>query len=161
MSTNGVLLSSIVAVALGGCGLLTPEMQEWYEGKDQEKFIENTIVNNVKCELTLAYENTIDYFNASKMANNVNWLKGWGATVNLRLAVDEKSAFTPGITGTHPLANNIKVFPQGGNITTPRSFALSAGLSGTADATRTEIIEICMMILCGIQSSLARRTNTV
>jgi hypothetical protein len=40
-----------IAPFLGGCGLLVPQMQNFYHTEDYEKFDENNVVNQIECEL--------------------------------------------------------------------------------------------------------------
>ncbi len=105
--------------------------------KEDAGVFENIIVNNIKCELHRGVQDTLDYFGDDA---RIQWLKTWGATVTLKISVDEKSGLNPGVSLTTPLENSIKAFPVGGNVTTPQSIALALGGSGSADATRVETI---------------------
>jgi hypothetical protein len=127
---------------LAGCGLYVPEMQPFFEPESREKAFENIIVNNVKCELRNAVIETMEMLRTSTpySGENIDWLLDQGATVALKLSVDEKSSLNPGITFSDPLQNAVKVFPQGGNVTIPRSFTGNLGSANSIDGTRTEII---------------------
>jgi hypothetical protein len=118
---------SAVATALGGCGLFAPEMQAFWETKDQEKAFENVIVNNVKCEIRNGVYEAMRLLetNTQYPGNNISWLEQQGATVTLKLAVDEKSALNPGVSYSD---------------TPPLPFSLGVGTANSADATRTEIV---------------------
>jgi len=65
---------------------------------------------------------------------------GWGASVTLKIQVQDQSGINPGVSLTTPLQNSIKTYPVGGNVTSPQSFSLGLGLSESATATRVETI---------------------
>lgn len=112
------------AQILGSCGLYTPEMEALYERQADQKLFENTIVNNVKCEITLGVVESLQAYGTGGEHKAIDWLPGWGATVAMKLTVDEKSSLSPGVTFTPP--NN--------------AFSLGLAPSGSADATRVEQI---------------------
>jgi hypothetical protein len=124
MSTKRVYFLMALSSTLGGCGFFTPEMQTFWEQKGDEKAFENVIVNNVKCELRNGvYEAEQKLKTTSEYpGNDIGWLEQQGATVTLKLAVDQKSALNPGIS-------------YGGAL-----FSAGVGTSNSADATRTEIV---------------------
>jgi hypothetical protein len=95
-----VASAAIASICLSGCGggLVVPEMQAFYEDKPQERVHENTIVNQIKCELHKRFEDAIEGFKRSADSKGVDWLNDWGAKVTMRLSVDEKSALDPGVT---------------------------------------------------------------
>jgi hypothetical protein len=130
---------AIVGVILGGCGLLVPEMEEFYQPQSEQQQFENIVVNNVKCELALAVRDAEDYYKTG-LHNDVSWFNGWGATVTLKLTVDEKSALNPGVSLTNFYPNKIIPFPTGGNITAGQSFTATLGATSSADGTRIETI---------------------
>jgi hypothetical protein len=123
------VIVSTVAVTLGGCGLFTPEMQAFWETKDQEQRFENIIVNNVKCEIRNGVYDAVRWFqrnpNSRYPGNDIRWLEQQGATVSFKLVVDEKSALNPGISYAD---------------TKPLPFSRGVGTANSADATRTEIV---------------------
>jgi hypothetical protein len=127
---------------LCGCslGILTPEIEDFPVTQDQEHLLENTLVNNIKCEITLGYLNAVQKIGPGPLHNDISWFDGWGATATLKLTVDEKSSLSPGLSVTKPFENVITTFPTGGNVTSPQSFSFGLGLSGSADATRIETI---------------------
>jgi len=129
MSALRFVVISAVAVTLGGCGLFTPEMQAFWETKDQEQRFENIIVNNVKCEIRNGVYDAIRWFqtnpNSQYPGNDIRWLEQQGATVSFKLVVDEKSALNPGISYAD---------------TKPLPFSLGVGTANSADATRTETV---------------------
>ena len=127
MSTMRWMVPLSVSLLVGGCGLFTPEMQTFWESKDQEKAFENIIVNNVKCEIRNGVYDAMRALqtNTQYPGNSISWLEQQGATITLKLAVDEKSSLNPGISY--------------GDIS-PLPFSLGVGTANSADATRTEIV---------------------
>jgi hypothetical protein len=123
------LFGVIAAVSVGGCGLNVPEMQEWYEPREQQKITENRLINHIKCELHKGVDDAIDkYYGAGKRSGlSAEWIKSWLATVTLKLTVDEKGTANPGISWVRPLSDT-------------RTFSLGAGVNGSSDATRIETI---------------------
>lgn len=117
------------AVTLCGCGLFTPDMEAFWETKDQEKAFENVIVNNIKCEIRNGVYDAERLLrtNTSHPGNDISWLEQQGATVTLKFAVDEKSSLNPSIS-----------YSDIAPVTFPFSFSL--GTANSADATRTEIV---------------------
>jgi hypothetical protein len=124
MSTRRIFLLVTLSATLGGCGFFTPEMQTFWERKDQEKAFENVIVNNIKCELRNGVYNAELMLKTTKQypGNDISWLEQQGATVSLKLAVDQKSALNPGVSYSGAI------------------FSAGVGTSNSADATRTEIV---------------------
>lgn len=131
-------LALILPVALGACGLFVPEKDLFATDEYSEGNFESMIVRNIKCELHIGVQNFLD----SRLGESPRgqFIRDWGAQVQLKIQVDEMSGLTPGVTLNTPFENSIKTFPIGGNVTTPQSFALGLGASGTAHATRVETI---------------------
>lgn len=122
-----------IAIAAGipvaGCGLYTPNLHDFYQPKEYQREFESVIINNVKCELHVAVQDTLE--NLSKgFHKDVSWLAGWGAKVNMRLSIEEKNSLGPGVSLEKTFENAAL-----------QSFTLGIGGSGTAGATREETIE--------------------
>ncbi|MBI3703229.1 MAG: hypothetical protein HY244_05080 [Rhizobiales bacterium] len=117
------------AMVLMGCGLSVPEIEEWYQPREQQKITENRIINHIKCELHKGMDAALDKYliPGKKSGYSAEWFKSWLATVTLKLSVDEKSSINPGVTWVRNWSNN-------------RSFTLGAGVNASADATRVETI---------------------
>jgi len=131
----------ILLCTVGGCGLYVPEKDLFPKSKLDEGIFENIIVNNIKCELHKGVQDTLAYYQDSPdQLARLQWLKDWGATVQLKITVDEASALNPGVSLTTPLENSVTKFPVGGNVTTPQLFSLGLGGSATAHATRVETV---------------------
>jgi hypothetical protein len=141
MSRVRYAFTLLSGIALGGCGMVVHEMHEFYSKQGDEKFDENVIVSQIKCELHKGVQDTLTEaggFSAFS-GNNIDWLRTWGATVTLTLTVDEKSGFNPGLTFLSPMKNETYLL-SGTSITSPQAFSLGLGLQGSGDATRKETI---------------------
>ena len=120
-------LALAIPVILGGCGLWVPE-KDFFTGdtivlgepSSRGRF-ENRIVAHIRCEIRNAVYDTL-------RLPNVDWLRTWGATVNLKLTVEEQSAIAPSVT-FNPIFFHAS------------SFSLGVGGSGSAHSTRLETIE--------------------
>lgn len=124
------LIASIFpTLLLAGCGLYVPEVQEWHEPREQQKFTENQIINHIKCELHKGVDDAIaKYYGAGKRSGyTADWIKTWLATVTLKLSVDEKSSVNPGLSWVRALSD-------------VRTFTLGAGFNASSDSTRAETI---------------------
>jgi hypothetical protein len=132
--------AAIVLVTLGGCGLYVPDKdllsndtvppgQPSPSGK-----YENRVVAHIRCEI----RNGV--WNALKLGSNVQWLADWGATVTLKMQVEEQSALNPSVSVLKVLHNVITPFSTGGNVTSPQAIAYGFGATGSANATRLETI---------------------
>jgi hypothetical protein len=119
----------ILAMLLGGCGTMVPEIQEnpWAPGDGQ--LMVQAIVQSVRCEIidALRHLRESDVKNSQQYNQQrvTDFLLKWGVQMTLTLTIDERSSVAPSILWT-PL--------------TPIStmFSLSGGASGTADSTRTD-----------------------
>jgi hypothetical protein len=131
-------IALILPVAFGGCGLFVPEKDLFPVDQYSEGNFESMIVRNIKCELHTGVQNFLN----SRLGESPRgqFIRDWGAQVQLKIQVEEMSGLTPGVTLNTPFENSVKTFPVGGNVLTPRSFALGLGASGTAHATRVETI---------------------
>jgi hypothetical protein len=69
------------------------------------------------------------------------WLDAWGTTVTQSITVEDQSGLNPGVTAITPLQNKLFPFPTGGTVVAPQSFSLSVGVTGSANALRTETIQ--------------------
>ena len=137
---------------LAGCGLSVPKMQPFQpREKDAlyEGLKESSLIDSIKCDLHLAVQMMLsldqkDQENTEKDPTHypshpsVAWLNKWGATVSLKMIVDEKSVLAPGITFSSPMENVVSMFAHGGNVTAGQSFSLGIGANLSSDATRTE-----------------------
>src|ERR1043166_1238889 len=128
ISRGGIAVFA-AGVALAGCGLSVPEMQEWYEPPESQKITENRIISHIKCELHKGMDDAINHYRAAGIRSGypADWLHNWLATVNLKLTGEEKGGVNPGVSWFRALSD-------------VRSFTLGAGFNASADATRVETI---------------------
>ena len=139
-----VIAICAISTLLAGCAATVPSMGRRDEIPQQQWVREGQLVTRVKCELQQALKLVLED-QARNSANirpgyEVDWIRDWGATINLKLIVNERTTFSPSISLTQPLENVIKTFEEGGNVTVARNRSLGIGGSWTSDATRTEQI---------------------
>ena len=149
-------LTSVVYVGtmlpLVACGFTVPKMQPFaVDDPKVEGLEESALTGFIKCELHFAIQQVLvladdDQKNTKKNPilypphPGLDWLWKWGATVSMKIMVDEKSTLAPGISFNSPMENVINTFRFGGNVTTPQLFSFGLGGSFSSDATRTENI---------------------
>ena len=110
----------LFSVALVGCGLRVPDIQELGDRVEGQRLVQ-AILFNITCELR-------DAFNELREGNpRGTFLDSWGIQTTLTLTHDEKGTIAPGATWT-PLSPVEAVFKLG------------AGVSFSSDATRTNVI---------------------
>lgn len=130
---KSLLIVVLLATGLNGCGLYVPEKDVLVNDNVQtgkfspQGLLENRIVGHIRCEIR---DGIID----ALVFPQVQWLKKWGATVTLKLTVEDQSALAPGVSLLSPLGTSVNAFPG------PQSFSLGLGLTGAANATRLETI---------------------
>jgi len=137
-----------LSACLAGCGLVTPGLEEFYDPQDTKTMVD-ALVYHVQCEVQSQIQFLIlDDIEASRIVlpstnkpqgRRLEWLEKWGSQVTLTLTVDEKSSLNPGVSFNKILENATTKFPSG-NVTTPQSFSLGLGATGSADATRKETL---------------------
>jgi hypothetical protein len=110
-------------------------MQEFYEAKTVEESDENTILNQIKCELHKGVQDTLYdprfYPPTDTTGRSVDWLKGWGAKVALQLTVDEKGSLNPGLNLTEPLHKAGTLFSFGFGIQTSSEASRQESIAAT------------------------------
>jgi hypothetical protein len=138
---NGTYAALLGVFVLGGCGLYVPDKEPFADDspdpntlKSSQGDYENKIVNHVTCEI----ENGL-YEAQQKLP--LPWLETWGTTVTLTITAQEQGGVNPGVSLIRPLENSVRTFPAGGMVTSPQSFSLGIGASGSANATRSETIQ--------------------
>jgi hypothetical protein len=111
-----------VALPLSGCGLFVPDAHQFYEAKSNDVDFANMIFSNIKCELHKGAQDVVAPADGQPNPT-VQWLRGWGAKVDLKFTTEEESAFNPGAA-----------------FNPPPPFSWSVDLGGSAKATRDEDI---------------------
>jgi hypothetical protein len=116
------------ALAVTGCGTRVPEIRDFPNNQNeaQNDALVHAIIVSIHCELEDAVTDVINErdFNKKSAEAYDKFLKTWGAQVALTLRLDEQTSVSPsGLFGLPHAA-----------------FSLVGGPSGTADATRVDII---------------------
>jgi hypothetical protein len=135
MSNRGRIGFVVVfAVAVSGCGLRVPSLQNYGNDIPAEKADENLIINQLKCEIHQGIYSTVYdpnfYPPSSTTGKSPDWLLTWGAKVSLVLTADEKGSFNPGLSYKNP-------FQKMGTFA-----SVSGGLQSSAEAQRKETIAV-------------------
>lgn len=138
------VLSVVAALPLCACATTVPSLGGRGEVPQTQWIREAHLVSHIKCELqqALLLIKAEQDANAAQIdpAYRIDWLKDWGATISLKLVVNEKSTFSPSIAVVHPLHNVIETFKSGGNVTVAQSRSIGFGATAANEATRTDSI---------------------
>jgi hypothetical protein len=121
MSAMRWLALLLVSEALSGCGFRVPDIQEVGDRVEGQRFVQAILIN-ITCELRSAVNDLRAAYPEG------TFIDGFGIQTTLTLTYDEKGSLAPGVSWMPP---------------SPASavFTLGAGLTLSADATRTNIID--------------------
>jgi hypothetical protein len=142
-SQSRTALIFAVSCNLAACGTYVPELEEFWGGPDDVSNKVNLITSQVKCELRESVRSLLT--EDAKIAKRdgtktqLDWLKDWAAQVTLTLTIVESTAANPGAAINTVLNNATTSFGKT-VITTPQSFSMGLGVSGSSAATRTDTI---------------------
>lgn len=123
-----VLRSLGVALFLGGCGTMVPDIQEFPGDSVDGQLIVKSIVESIHCELRNSITHVIDEdrrlaeFQGFRVAD---WLDSWAVQIGLTLTIEEKSSVSPSAVWTPDPLTALLSLSSGGS------------LSGTATRTNT------------------------
>ena len=118
MSIKHILpLAMGVVLTLAGCGTYVPNIQENPWSYEAQRLVQ-AITGSINCEIRKAVFNVI-----TSNTPEADWLKSWGAQVQIQLTIDESSAFSPS-----GLYSPIHIF------------FLSLGGNVSSDATRIDTV---------------------
>jgi hypothetical protein len=113
MARRGWAVSAgLLALALGGCGMIVPDIKEVWDGPRGTEQIEFEVKKRVYCELKDAViaAQKIPFFTEDRVTGRKKQIPilpdNWGAQVSLVFQVDESSAANPGVALTKPLENS-------------------------------------------------------
>lgn len=137
MKRTLAILFSCLSVQLSACGTVAPQMQLGNDSVEANALFVHSITTHVHCELRNALLFTYDNL---KGHQNVEWLKEWAAKITLTVNVDEKTAFSPGLTLTRFFPSFRKLLSNGELITHERSFDFGIGGSLSSNAVREQEI---------------------
>jgi hypothetical protein len=147
-TTARLLIAIAISILTAECGLYVPEKDPFRSDTPdpappyhtQQANYENVIVSHVVCEIANGLAQAQSSF-------ALPWLGSskWGTSATITITAQEQSGLSPGISIINPLRNVISTFPTGGNVVSTQSFALNIGVSGSANATRTETIQFTFL----------------
>lgn len=133
----------LVAVScnLGACGTTVPELQEFWGSSGDAADKVNLINSQVKCELEESVRQLLEDDAITAKINNtplqLGWLRDWAAQVTLTLTIIESTSVNPGVAINNVMHSATTTFGRT-LITTPQSFSMGLGVSGSSAATRTD-----------------------
>jgi hypothetical protein len=121
-------LAFCAGLFLAGCGTTVPEIRDFPNNGSSEKNNElvQAIIDSVRCELRDAVTALINEKSSDPKdkALRLAFEQKWGAQVGLTLRLDEKTAVSPSALSHIPTS----------------VFTLAGGVSGSAEATRVDIV---------------------
>lgn len=142
MMTIRFFVLCVFLLTTAGCARNVPSIGKIGQRSDKITISEIQLVQRIQCELNVAltriYNNMNDEKKNAVPGRRIDWIKEWGAKVNLDVQVQVKSTASPNFSVTEPLQNFIKVFAANGDVTVSRNRTTSAGLTFGSDITRTE-----------------------
>ena len=135
-------LPLMISIGLAGCGLQVPDMEAFGETPLEEAFTEMDLVNHIKCEIHWVCATPSMYGRREVPPEAMAWTgsKHGMLRSTLALTVDDTTSVNPGVSLTRPMNNVISHFVDGGDVTSPQSFAMGLGLQASAQSTRIEIL---------------------
>ena len=117
-----------LSLSLGGCGIFVPEKTLFgNDNVDPPKasasgMYEHNIVAHIRCEIRNGVWRALQ-------RPDVGWLQDYGAKVTFKITVDEQGSLAPNLSLLPPFFNS-------------EVFTLGIGLSGSAQATRVETVQL-------------------
>jgi hypothetical protein len=130
-----------LALALSGCGLSTPDIQEFWGNSGDTDAKLGLIVKQVQCELRRAVRLVVaeDIEHAEVQGRLLRFFEDkWGADVLFQFTIDEKSSVNPGVALTPPLPNATVKFPGGVSTSTPQSKSFGFGAQLSSEGYRQD-----------------------
>jgi hypothetical protein len=145
----GTAIPLAIALVLGGCGTLVPEIEEFWGNPADVSVKVNAIAGQVQCELREAVVYLLEEDRRIAKLNQrlpdgtldlkLQCLKHWSAQVNLTLTILESTAFNPGVALNVPL-NNANIRYGTTTVTIPQSYSFGLGGTLSSNATRVDTI---------------------
>ncbi len=127
-----MLIVVFAAVALSGCGVRVPDLEEIPNGPGSAQSFEQIIVHSIHCSIKDAVDYVKDQDIKLAPLNNIDrtrtpfWFDTWGIQATLTLAVAEKTEVNPSTTW---IPSPVKAL-----------FSLAAGVDVSSQATRTDTL---------------------
>ncbi|NSZ17121.1 hypothetical protein [Agrobacterium vitis] len=113
MKTASWILT-LVLFGLSSCGMVVPEIEEFWGGPVDAAFKVNAIAGQIKCEIGRAVSNIlIDDRKLEQKNREYTWLENWGAAVSMQFTINERSGFNPNLnlirvrSGTENFTGNL------------------------------------------------------
>lgn len=132
----------LLAVPLAACGLISPQIQEFWGTPQDSGLIQQKLVGRISCELRQAvhklyWEDAEAVKRRERAIPHYAFLKDWIAQIELILTIEEKSSLSPKAAFIDPLPTATTFFSGGRSIQTSRLFSL--GIGGSLENTATRI----------------------
>ena len=164
MRAINLSVGTLIIVCIAGCTMV-PDLSDATNNYPFSKEVKvDDVVQEVKCELAEAFAEE-----ATKQ--NLDWMEGWGAKVDLTFQTNETGSITPSVTYAQPLQNAFFLAsgPSSLNAATgapasisaiPQSFNLgiSGAYSGQAYRTETMSFSLSLKELAAWQYQLKEKT---
>jgi hypothetical protein len=129
-------------LALSGCGVVSPKVEEFWGTPQDAGLIQQRLVGRISCEVRQAvhklYWDDQAAVERGEHPPRYAFLKTWLAQIELLLTIEEKSSVNPQISLIDPMPNATTFFSGGRSIESPRSFTLGLGGSVANTATRID-----------------------
>jgi hypothetical protein len=133
----------LILCALCACGTFVPEIEEFWGSPDDVGIKVNAITSQVECELRESVRSLLaadaKLAKESGTKPQLTFLMDWSAQVTLTLTILESTALSPGVSLNTVLPNETKTFGRT-VVTTPQSFSMGLGGTGSSAATRTDTL---------------------
>lgn len=146
----GNVIALALVVSTGGCGLYTPDFQEFWGTPDDADTKVKLVVREVECELKRAFslEESWDIQHSKELGTprTLDFLEGWLVDAAFLFTIEEKSTVNPGVSLNTPMASATSYFAHGATVTTPQSFSLGLGGLLSSDAYRQEKFHIPYLV---------------
>lgn len=141
-------LATVLALTSGlltaGCGVVSPQIQEFWGTPADAGLIQQKLVGRISCELRQAvhklYWEDVAGHARGEHGLRYAFLKDWLAQIELILTIEEKSSVNPQVSFEDPLPSAKIPFPGGRSVDVSRSFSLGLGASLANTATRIDKI---------------------
>jgi hypothetical protein len=132
-----IAVSLMVAGGVGGCGVQVPSIEPLARSQQEVAHVVNNIANHVGCEIRNAVLELHKRYHSPILWQRIAWIDSWAAKVTLKILVEEKTTFAPGVTFKTIFPNATTTFGTQ-IITTGQTFSFGIGGQFSTDATRTE-----------------------
>ena len=137
----------VIAFGLSGCGLYTPDVQEFWGSPGDAAYKKRAVIAQVTCEVQNALQILIK--NDQRRQKGIGQpprldflYKNWGIDILMVLTIDEKSTLAPSVSFNTPVQNATKFFSRTVTTSTPQSFSTTFGGQLSSEGYRQEKVHI-------------------